>query len=234
MQDSIFTDEFPEIKTDEELRKIKIKYPDYDSYYIASGCIKERREKFDRLWGIYQSFADKNFSSDIKKHFHQRTWEMYLGVVLIENNFDTSSFDHGPDLIINRNKTNEFFIEAVACERGNTKDAVPEMFIAKTPEEIIVVDVPEEEMLMRLTNSLGSKYKKYKDFIKNENNPYIIAVNKGELDYPDPQIPLILKCLFGIGFEHFKKVNGKLTYAGWTSRTNIEKKKRGKHPHEFF
>jgi hypothetical protein len=228
MAKSIFTDNFPEIKTGEELEKVKNQYPNYDPYYIASGCIKERREKFDRLWEAYQLLADKNFLSDIKKHFHQRTWEMYLGVALVKNSFDISSFNQGPDFIINKGKTNEFFIEAVACEKGDSKSKVPDMV------HNIVQDVPEEEMLIRLANSLDSKYKKYKDFIRKENKPYIIAVNKGELGYIDPQIPLILKCLFGIEFEHFKKINDKFVYAGWTKREFIEKENKATVPMTFF
>ncbi len=234
MQNSIFTVELPLINNNGGLERVKALYPDYDSYYIVSGCIKERRENFDKLWKIYRSLADSNFLSDVKKHFHQRTWEMYLGVVFIKNNLDVFSPDKGPDFIINKDKENEIFIEAVACEKGTTEDAVPEMFVARSPEEMVVQDIPHDEMLLRLTNSLDTKYKKYKDFIENKKKPYIIAVNKGGLEHPDPQIPLILKCLLGFGYEHFKKVNDHLVYAGWTRRDYIKKKDGEKVSMKFF
>ena len=233
MDDTIFTDEFLEVKNDEELEMMKSKYQKYDSYYVASGCIKERHDYFDKLWQIYKSFADEHFLTEIKKHFHQRTWEMYLGTMLIQNNFDVSSFNKGPDFVLNEGKDEEIFIEAVTCEKGDTIDAVPEMFVAENPEDIKPVDVPHDEMLIRLVNSLDSKYKKYKDFIKKEKKPYIIAVNRGGLDHVD-DIPLILKCLFGIGFRQYKKVNGKLVYAGWGRRCFIEKKNGSKVPMTFF
>jgi hypothetical protein len=74
---------------------------------------------FDSLWQIYQPLADKNFLSDCKKHFHQRVWEMYLGVSLIKNGLDISSSGRGPDFVVNKGKENEIFIEATACPIGS-------------------------------------------------------------------------------------------------------------------
>jgi len=233
MNKSIFTDDFPEISTNNELQKIKKKYPRYDSYYIASGCKKERKEKFDSLWQIYQPLADKHFLSDCKKHFHQRTWEMYLGVALIKNGLDISSSKSGPDFVVNKGKENEIFIEATTCAKGDTKDAVPEEYFAEKPEEIRVQDVPYDKMLIRLANSLDSKYKKYKNFIKKKEKPYIIAINRSILGYLD-DIPLILKCLFGLGFQSFQIINGKLFNAGWTKVKTVFKESGSEVPISFF
>jgi len=224
MNESIFTDDFPEISTDKELQKIIMKFPEYDPYYyIASGCIKERKEMFNSLWQIYHPLADKIFLSDCKKNFHQRAWEMYLGVALIKNGLDISSSGKGPDFVVNKGKENEIFIEATACKRGDTKDAVPEEYFAEKPEEIRVLDVPYDRMLIRLTNSLDYKYKKYKDFIEKKEKPYIIAINRAGLGYID-DIPLILKCLFGLGFQSFKIINGKLFNVGWERKKQFLKK----------
>lgn len=38
MQNTIFTVELPLIETNEDLEKVKIMYPQYDSYFIVSGC----------------------------------------------------------------------------------------------------------------------------------------------------------------------------------------------------
>jgi len=233
MNKSIFTDDFPEISTNNELQKIIKEYPEYDVYYIASGCKKGRKEIFDSLWQIYQPLADKHFLSDCKKHFHQRTWEMYLGVVLIKSGLDISSSGNGPDFIINKSRENEIFIEATACERGDTKDAVPAEYFAEKPEEIEVMNVPYDKMLIRLTNSLDSKYKKYKDFIKEKEKPYIIAINRSALGYLD-DIPLILKCLFGFRFQLFKVVDNKLFNAGWTKKKNVYRENGRKVPILFF
>lgn len=233
MEKSIFTDNFPEVCSDEELQKIIKIFPKYDPYYIASGCIKKRKELFDSLWQIYQPLADKHFLSDCKKHFHQRVWEMYLGVSLIKNGLDISSSKSGPDFIVNKGRENEIFIEATACTRGTTKDAVPEEYFAETPEEIRVQDVPYDKMLIRITNSLDYKYKKYKDFIEEEEKPYIIAISRSALGYLDG-IPLIFKCLFGLGFQSYKMINGKLFNAGWKRKKQLIKESGAKIPISFF
>jgi len=233
MNKSIFTDDFPEISTNKELQKIIQEFPEYDPYYIASSCKRERKELFDGLWQIYQSLADKHFLSDCKKHFHQRMWEMYLGVSLIKNGLDISSSKSGPDFIVNKGRENEIFIEATACTRGTTKDAVPEEYFAETPEEIRVQDVPYDKILIRITNSLDYKYKKYKDFIEEEEKPYIIAISRSALGYLD-DIPLIFKCLFGLGFQSYKMINGKFFNAGRKRKKQLIKESGAKIPISFF
>ena len=233
MNKSIFTDDFPVVRSGEELQKVIKKFPEYDPYYITSGCIKKRKELFDSLWQIYQPLADKHFLSDCKKHFHQRVWEMYLGVSLIKNGLDISSSKSGPDFIVNKGRENEIFIEATACTRGTTKDAVPEEYFAETPEEIRVQDVPYDKMLIRITNSLDYKYKKYKDFIEEEEKPYIIAISRSALGYLDG-IPLIFKCLFGLGFQSYKMINAKLFNAGWKRKKQLIKESGAKIPISFF
>lgn len=195
MIDSLFTVELPLANTDEELEQIKAPHKDCDSYFIASGCIKERREKFNDLWSQYKSLADRHFLSGIKKSFHERTWEMYLGCVIKKYFPNVSSGNRGPDFVLNRGRTDEIFIEAVACEKGITADAVPEMFIAEKLQDIIVQDVPHDKMQLRICSSLIHKYKKYKDFINNNKKPYIIAVNRGALKYRDDGF-FIFHCLF--------------------------------------
>lgn len=71
--------ELPFVNTDEELQEIKNKYPTYDEYYIASACIKERKEIFEKLWKNFSCLADDHFLHEIKTQFHPRTWEMYIG-----------------------------------------------------------------------------------------------------------------------------------------------------------
>ena len=233
MNKSIFTDNFPMVSSDEELQKIIKKFPEYDPYYIASNYIKERKKLFDTLWQIYQPLADKHFISDCKKHFHQRMWEMYLGVSLIKNGLGISSSKSGPDFIVNKGRENEIFIEATACTRGTAKDAVPEEYFAETPEEIRVQDVPYDKMLIRITNSLDYKYKKYKEFIEEEERSYIIAISRSALGYLD-NIPLIFKCLFGLDFQLYKMINGKLFHAGWKRKKQLIKESGAKIPISFF
>ena len=235
MQDSIFTVDLPLVNNNEELNQVKALYPDYDPYFIASGCIKDRREKFDKMWKLFKPLADKNFLPDIRKHFHQRTWEMYLGNVFIKNGLNVSSVSEGPDFIINKEKGNEIFIEAVACEMGTGKDAVPEMFVAEKPEEMRAQNIPHDEMLLRLANSLDSKYRKYKAFIEDEKKPYIIAINRAGLQYTDMDTYLIFKVLFGLGYYSLNiPLGGGTSTNFWTRREYIQKKNGEKVSMTFF
>jgi hypothetical protein len=183
--------------------------------------------------GIIRSMGFRK-QAEFKKHFHQRMWEMYLGVSLINNGLDISSSKSGPDFIIKKDGENEIFIEATACARGNAKDAVPEEYLSKTPKEIKVQDLPYDKMLLRITNSLDYKYKKYKDYVKRKKKPYIIAVNRGALGYMDANDPLIFKCLFGLGFRSCKMINRKLFNEGWERKKTLIKESGAEVSISFF
>ena len=94
-------------------------------------------------------------------------------------------------------------------------------------------DVPYDKMFIRINNSLDYKYKKYKDFIEEEEKPYIIAISRSALGYLD-DIPLIFKCLFGLGFQSYKMINGKLFNAGWKRKKQLIKESGTKIPISFF
>lgn len=234
MNNSLFTDDLPIVKNNEELQKIKDMHPDKDEYYIASGCIRGRRDKFNKLWNIFKPLADRHFLSQIKINFHERSWEMYVGCLLKKTFTNVSSGDSGPDFIINKGGINEIYIESVACKHGDSPDKVPELIPASNIDDISVHDVPEDAMLLRLASSISYKAEKYKSFIQSKNKPYIIAVNKGALRHPDPEIPLVLKCLFGFGYQCFKRIDGELVYAGWNMRDVVSKSNGESISMKFF
>lgn len=224
VQDSIFTIELPFIETFEELEKIKQMYPEYDPYFIVSGCCKERREIFDKLWVKYKPYADSIFLPQIKTNFHQRTWEMYFGNVLLEKGLSIRSKNEGPDFVIDRIA----YIECVAPTKGDPAkpDSVPEMFVATKPEEFRVESVPVDKMILRITQAIKDKaldqYTKWKS--KNwfdSKMPFIIAINTGDLSHVDnPNMPNVLKALFG--FE-FKQINIKTGASGYSHRNEVLK-----------
>lgn len=204
MQNSLFTVELPLINTIEELEKVKILYSKYDPYFIVSGCIKERREKFEKLWKNFKPYANKHFIAQIKTNFHQRSWEMYVGNVLLAKKLSIKSPNEGPDFIVNENT----YIECITPTKGDSDkpNSVPEIFLAKTPEEIQLQDLPEDQMILRITQAVKDKalqYEKWKN--KNwfqKNASFIIAVNTGDLEHLQVYfgIPLVIKALFGLQF----------------------------------
>jgi len=217
MRDTLFTVELPIVNTSKELEKVKAMYRNYDPYFITSGCIKERREKFEKLWKNFKPYADSHFLDEIKTNFHQRSWEMYLGNVLLEKKLSIKSQDEGPDFIVNDN----IYIECVAPTKGDpTKpNSVPEMFAAKMPEEIRVFDVPIDQIILRVTQGIKGKaldqYERWKSknwFIQSAS--FVIAVNTGDLEYPeDPSMPNVIKALFGFQFMQINIKTGKISYS---------------------
>lgn len=229
MSNTIFTVELPFVKTDKELERIKQLYPKCDPYFITSGCCKERREKFDKLWVSYKPYADRHFLSQIRTNFHQRSWEMYIGNILLEKKLTIQSQNEGPDFVVD----DIGYIECVAPTKGdpNKPDSVPEMFVATTPEEIRAQHVPVDKMILRITGVIKNKaFSQYGNW-KNKKwfdsrKPFIVAINTGDLSYvEDPDTPNVLKALFGV---QCRRINIKTGTTDFLCRDKV--KKQTKNP----
>lgn len=235
MPDTIFTVKLPLVETNEELERVKRMFPKYDSYFIESGCYKERREKFDKLWEKYKTFADSHFLTQIKTNFHQRSWEMYIGNVLLEKKITIQSQNEGPDFIIN----NIAYIECVAPTKGEpTKpDSTPKMFVATKPEEIRIQDVPTDKMILRITGAIKDKaLRQYKNWKSKKwfdsDTPFVIAVNTGDLAHAeDPSMPNMLKAMFGF---QFLQINIKTGATNFSYRDKIDKSNNEPVPVNYF
>ncbi|MCG2687595.1 hypothetical protein L6260_02205 [Candidatus Parcubacteria bacterium] len=224
MQDSIFTIELPLISTNSELEDVMKLYSKCDPYFITSGCVKERKEKFDKLWHKFRPYADTHFLSQVKTNFHQRTWEMYVGNILLEKNLSIASKNEGPDFVVNNN----FYVECIASTKGEAgkPDSVPPMYVATKPSEIMVQDVPVDKMILRITQAFKDKaldqYEKWKSKSWFDGNkPFIVAINTGDLEYPQEYlgIPLVIKALFGLQYMQLSQ-NGD---QGFSWRNEIAK-----------
>ncbi|NBS69968.1 hypothetical protein EBT31_13795, partial [bacterium] len=225
---SVFSDNLPSVTTDEELAlRINTK-TECDLSYVSSGCIEERRRKIDALWPIFKPYADKEFLKGIRVDFDQRCWEMYLANIFNGHfNISASLKNHGPDFILDSN----VYVEATACKRGENPNGVPELYVADVAkgESIFVDTIPEDKMILRITQAITDKYKQYEEWLLNvswfcDDSPLVIAVNTSGLGFPSPgDLPLILKPLFGIGHKQFRKEAGRLVDSGWNSRSTIGK-----------
>ncbi len=167
---------------------------------------KQRKIKYfcESLWRKFNIYADNHFLSQIKRNFYNRYWEMYLTVTILEWGYTIESNSEGPDVLI-KNKMNKIWIEAVTSGNGDTKDSVP-----KVKMNITQV-IPEEQMILRLRNSIEEKSKVYKKYIKDliieDKEPFVIALNGAKLNFmTDDDIPYILKALLPIGnyYSNFK------------------------------
>ena len=225
--DTLFSVELPFVETNEELEKVKQLYPTLDPYFIASGCIQERRAKFDALWKDFKPYADRHFLKQMQINFHQRSWEMYVTNVLLKNEFQISSQNEGPDLIVN----DDVYMECIAPTKGDAgkPDSVPPMHVVTNQAEMVVQGVPTDKMILRITQSFKEKtlaqYNKWKnkDWF-DPKSPFVIAINTGDLEHvEDPNMPNVLKALFGFQFLQINIKNGATSFS---YRDQVDKSNR--------
>ncbi len=228
-------------KNQSELEELFKKYgpPTYDPLYVCLATrddFKKERQWIEDIWMEYRQFADMNFASEFKAHFSQRAWELHLGITLhkrwgLQSGSKSKRESAGPDFktIHSTHKgAQTVWIEAIAVEKGDAPNRVPEMVFNE------VANLPEDQMLLRLTSGLADKYKRYCKYVEQDvvatGEPYIIAINRSKLEHLDPQVPLILKCLFRLGwqilFTELEKLELKATDSFWTTRDHITKDNR--------
>jgi len=201
----LFSDNFADCDDNEKLLKLHADNLHLDPYYITSHVSPNRRKVFERCYKIYEPYKDRNFLTEIKTRFHQRTWEMYLGSLFINNGkvLNNNRKEHDADIQVKQGE-NLIHVECTATTLGeeNKPDTVPEMYVSKSVYNLVVQDVPEEKILLRIAQALTDKHKQYQKRITDgrvkENEPYVVAINTGTLQHME-NLPNILKTLFGIG-----------------------------------
>lgn len=242
----LFSEKLGGTKNNKQLNILVKQHPAYDRAYICQATAFDRkkiREWMEELWRIYEPHADTNFLTEFRKHFTERSWELYLGATLLMSGHQLGKHKNvGPDFKVepSRQKGQPVWIEAVSTTPGNGPDRVP---IIKYDFDILVeIEYPEEEMLLRLTNALKEKHNKYTTYLQKNilksDEPYVVALNRADLEYLDPQIPLIFKCLFGIGYQTLQIKNGKPLPKNigstWSSRAEVNKKNGNNVSMTFF
>lgn len=222
----LFPDHFPLVNNETELDSIKQAYPppEFDPYYIASACIEQRRLAFESLWQEFGQFADRHFLDQVKRQFHQRTWEMYVGRIL-SRAFDIESDDSGPDFTVN----NQLYIECVCCTVGSSDNpnSVPSII-----SDGQVRAVPQHPIFLRVASVFKEKADKYTNWLQrgiiSDDKPYVIAINIGELGYIEPSDrPWVMSTLLGINGIVYYPDTGEQEFA---RLLRVEKKDGGSVP----
>lgn len=164
------------------------------------------RNYVEEMWKKYKLYAEPRFQEKAMEDFHAKIWEMYLGCVFIDNgmNLQVKQKEEGPDLCVLLGDR-YLWVEAIAPESGKGDNAVPE---ANTDNE--AMDVPESQVLLRLTGAIEEKYKKYQKYITGGSpiikpkDYYVIAINGGRINFGSSskgEIPFIVSCAYGLGDE---------------------------------
>jgi len=180
----------------------------------------------EKLWEDFAPFADKQFLDEIETNLKSRFWEMYLGCSFLYNNYNLELPSHngGPDLKITY-KTINLWIEAVTPQKGDGEDKLEE------PPNMVVVNVPQDKMILRIQNSIDEKKRNYLRWIdKNvvrENEPFILAINGSELPFArtEREMPLILRAIsqFGDQYLTFSKEDFEIIDQGYHYEDSVTK-----------
>lgn len=198
----LFSEIFNPVKSDKDLEKLISEFPDYDPGYLcqsASDSRKVTKNWMEGLWAQYEPFADPHFLEEFKRQFTQRSWELYLGAVILNHGFRLGkNIGKGADFELqDQDGSRLAWIEAIAVTPGRGADRVPDM------EYGSVVNVPVDQISLRIISALKKKHDKYLSDLKKSllrpEDPYVIAIDRSECGIGDPVIPQILKVLFGIG-----------------------------------
>lgn len=226
----LFSEDLGSVSTDEGLVLLQQQFPAYDPGYITQAAGLPRRsskEWMEKLWEQVEPYVDSHFVEDFKRQFAQRSWELYLGATLLNRGLKLGKHvKEGPDFSIQNNQEARLlWLEAVVPDKGTGSDRVPRII------NDVLMDVPEDEMLFRISNSLSEKFKQYQarltSGVVQDSEPYVIAINRSPLNYADPGLPLILKVLFGVGHQALRIAaeNARREQAGsfWTARPKIKK-----------
>lgn len=236
----LFNEDLGSTSNRKGLIKLQNKFSGYDPSYVSIASMDTLsgfRKWLEFVWKQYKPYSDTNFPNEFKKQFSQRTWELYLGVALLNRGYTLGEHrDVGPDFKIPLDDKNSVWIEAISVKKGDGQDKVPEIKYGKA------IDVPEKEMLLRLTSGLGEKYQKYLSYLQSNiiksNDSFVIAIDRSDLQHTDPQIPLIFKCLFAIGHQvlliNSTKPRPKTEGSNWSSREKVNKMSGNEVPMLLF
>lgn len=162
----------------------------------------------ENLWTQFRSYADCDFLPAIRKEgdFYQRLWELHLGGTLLRKGYDLAKVGKkGPDFLVTLDHK-KAWIEAITPKAGTTKDAVPLL----RWNSVEAQEIPETQILLRFTNAIDEKWKKYKKYseegIISPDDCYIIAISWSDRCYSRTplrtnSVPYIIRAVLPYGTE---------------------------------
>jgi len=212
-------------------------------YSLVRDDSRFQEQKFfmEGLWAKFHAFADPNFKSELANQFHPRFWEMYLACAFLELGFDLipRKSSYGPDIQIDMHGR-KLWIEATAPDAGIGDDAVPGY--SRSDDSVEWIRVPEEQIILRLTNSFYEKCKSYEGYVSSgfisKNDAFVIAINGFNVPYilSDTEIPYIIKSVlpFGDLAITFDISDMKPIDEFYEHRDNIQKKSGASVPTKAF
>jgi hypothetical protein len=163
------------------------------------------RDRCDRLWRDFAPFADRHFLTEFPARLHERWFEMYLTVALLQAGLDVQCPKPGPDVLLTVDQR-RIWIEAVCASAGvpGALDSVPEPDYATLREKPVVTELPRDQMVLRIRNSLAAKDVKFQEYIESgivgAEDICVTAINVHAIPraWPDMR-DLMMTALYGVG-----------------------------------
>jgi hypothetical protein len=165
------------------------------------------REHCERMWAIYHRYADPQFLAEFPRRFHDRWFEMYLTVTLLQQGAQVQKTrPPGPDILV-ADEGRRIWVEAVCAsggEPGRPDSVAQPQFV---PGRTVVTDAGYEEwdkIALRIRNSIEKKREAYAEYLRvgivTADDLLVIAVNLDKIPGAtlDTQ-KYILRALFGVG-----------------------------------
>lgn len=177
---------------------------------------QNHKEFVKSLYEKASSYLDVDFCHKISDNFHDHFWELYLTSCFLEMNFTlmprlergkgnidslkkNKQNDAGPDICIISNNQ-KIWVECIVSKEG--EDFYRGKDIPKPNE---AVNIPDDQLKLRLLNSFDKKYKTYKKYLQEnfvqQDEPFIIAINAALLPSgnKEREIPRIVRSLLPFG-----------------------------------
>lgn len=225
-----------------------------DPLYLAcrdhSG--KQRgRALLEELWADFAPYCgDRHFLVEARRHFVSRSWEVYIGGVLLRAGFALRRpAPDEPDVIVERPGSPPIWLECTAPGPGTGDDAVRDR---EQRGEWNATSCPglrwwegamlsEQALILRCTGALREKCHRWGDLgarrLDITSDPFVVAISLAgidDADVTDPELPVIVKALLGVGevaIEVHVPVNddggsaglGTVADVGYTERPTVSK-----------
>jgi hypothetical protein len=181
----------------------------YDAQYVLnrdSGLRQEIRDFVDTLWQRYEPYCgDRDFLDRVKREFNPLTWQMYVGVCLLEAGLRLEATgEHGPDIKVRLNDGRTLWIECVAAGPGDGDNATVRTY-ANANRQGLYRPPPDEKIELRITSSISEKRKQRDRWVGKgviaQDDPFVIAISAANIPDVDaaPGLPRIVKLLYGLG-----------------------------------
>lgn len=193
----------------------------------VAGPAPKARAFIEDLWLRYRGHEDPHFLRDAQTHFLERFWEMYLAVTFMKRDLTPSREGGvGPEFSF-RYRERKIWVEAVAPGPGDGEDRVDE------PEIGVATDVPTEKILLRFTNALDQKRKRYlaaqTKGIVSDQDCYVLAINSRGIPHAPygNTLPFFVQALlpFGNATRVIDRTTGQVTDSYYALRETITKAK---------